>query len=152
MISLMDHDASFLLNSIHCLRLDNSTRTSIGNVIQSAQAQDLLYAIVMANHQLVNLVRPKKYILQAADLHLIMNFINSSSSFKSSVSWTPLCLPNFNDQGFLHAYVCYIAPSVCLLLISTKADSFYELANCKNLIVQVCILYIYMYICISNIL
>jgi len=32
------------------------------------------------------------------------------------------------------AYVCYIATDMCLLLISTKADSFYDLANCKNLI------------------
>lgn len=65
-----------------------------------------------------------------------MNFINASSSLKDSESWTPLCLPKFNDQGYLHAYVCFIAPEVCLLLISTKPDSFYQLSECKNLIAR----------------
>jgi len=136
LVSLMDHDPSYLLNAIHCLRLDNSIRSAISSVIQAAQTPDLLYAILTAKHQLVNLIRPKKYILQPADLHLIMNFVNGSTAFRASESWTPLCLPKFNDSGFLHAYVCFIAPDVCLLLISTKQDSFYELANCKNLIMQ----------------
>ncbi len=77
------------------------------------------------------------------DLHLIANFVNSSNAFKASESWTPICLPKFNDTGFLHAYVCFIATDVCLVLISTKQDSFYPLSNCKNLIVQV-ILSIYL--------
>jgi hypothetical protein len=47
MISLMDHDPSFLLNSIHCLRMDGTTRAGIGSVIQSAQATDLLYGLIV---------------------------------------------------------------------------------------------------------
>ena len=66
-----------------------------------------------------------------------MNFVNGSTAFRASESWTPVCLPKFNDSGFLHSYVCFIAPDVCLLLISTKQDVFYEFSNCKNLIMQV---------------
>jgi len=135
LISLMDHDLSFLLNSIHCLRLDINVRNTISNVIQLAETKDLLYAMVIAKYQLVNLIRPRKYILQPADLHLIMNFVNSSTSFKNSESWTPICLPKFNDQGYLHAYVYYLAEDICLLLISTQAESFYQLSGCKNSIV-----------------
>jgi len=132
----MDHDASYLLNAIHCLRLDSAMRNTISNIIQAAQKPDLLYAILIAGHQLVNLIRPRRYVLQPSDLHLIMNFVNASTAFKSSESWTPLCLPKFNDTGFLHAYITFVAPEVCMLLISTKADIFYELSNCKNAIVQ----------------
>jgi len=135
LISLMDHDFCFLLNSTHCLRLTSVIRQTIVGTIQAAKRPELLYAIVMGRQKLVTLLRPKKYVLTPPDLNLISNFVNSTA-FKGSESWTPLCLPNFNDQGFLHAYVTYIAADVCLLLISTKPDCFYELSGCKNLIVQ----------------
>eukprot|EP01117_Protostelium_nocturnum_P009021 TRINITY_DN3237_c0_g1_i2.p1 TRINITY_DN3237_c0_g1~~TRINITY_DN3237_c0_g1_i2.p1 ORF type:complete len:373 (-),score=90.72 TRINITY_DN3237_c0_g1_i2:84-1202(-) len=135
--SLMDHDISFLLNSIHCLRLDASVRANISSVLQTAQHPDLLYSIMIAGHQLVNLIRPKKYVLQPGDMHLIMNFVHASTAFRTgNESWTPLCLPKFNDSGFLHSYVCFIAKDICLLLLSTKQECFYELSSCKNIIVQ----------------
>ena len=54
-------------------------------------------------------------------IHLLMNFVSSSSSFRTGESWTPVCLPRFNDRGFLHAHVCYVAKDVCLVLLSTQA-------------------------------
>eukprot|EP01114_Cavostelium_apophysatum_P019135 TRINITY_DN6078_c0_g1_i1.p1 TRINITY_DN6078_c0_g1~~TRINITY_DN6078_c0_g1_i1.p1 ORF type:complete len:540 (+),score=106.62 TRINITY_DN6078_c0_g1_i1:38-1621(+) len=134
--SLMDHDSSFILNAVHPLRLDISVRSSIASTIQAAKTPDLLYACIVGKYQLVSLVRPKRFLLQPADIHLIMNFVNASTAFKSGESWTPLCLPKFNDQGFLHAYICYLAEDVCLLLMSAKQDSFFEFATCKNTIVQ----------------
>ncbi|PRP83404.1 hypothetical protein PROFUN_09432 [Planoprotostelium fungivorum] len=135
--TLMDHDFSFLLNSIHCLKLPPQTRASIAQVLQQAQHTDLLYSIMIAGHQLINLVRPKKYVLQPADLHLVINFVHASTALRNgNENWTPLCLPKFNDTGFLHAYVCFIAPDVCLLLLSTKQECFFELSSCKGMITQ----------------
>jgi hypothetical protein len=74
--------------------------------------------------------------LFSLDLHLIVNFVTASTSFKSSESWTPICLPQFNDKGYLHSYVYYITADICLLLISSKAEHFYELSKKKNFIVQ----------------
>jgi hypothetical protein len=50
----------------------------------------------------------------------------------------PLCLPRFNNTGFLHAHVSYVdeACSSCLLLITNEKDSFYELQECRTKIVQ----------------
>ena len=71
--------------------------------------------------------------------------VNSSTSFKSAPeSWMPICLPKFNDKGFLHAYVSYITPTypgpasdLCLVLVSSDRDKFFELSQCKQLILQV---------------
>jgi len=134
--SLMDHDYSFLLNAIHCLRLESSQRSNICSAIQAASHTDLFYAILVAEHRLVGLVHPKKYPIQPLDLHLITNFVFASSAFQDSESWTPLCLPKFSDAGFLHTYICFIEKGICLLLLSTKQDSFYSLSRCKDLIVQ----------------
>lgn len=97
-----------------------------------------MFAVLIANNQLITLLRPKKYSLHPADLHLIFNMVSASTSFKTAESWTPLCLPRFNNTGFLHAHVSYIDEdcTACLLLISNNKDAFFELSKCRTQIVQ----------------
>lgn len=40
----------------------------------------------------------KKYSLQVSDIHLILNLVNSTESFKTAESWTPICLPTFDSR------------------------------------------------------
>lgn len=63
--------------------------------------------------------------------------LTGSTTFRSAESWTPLCLPKFNSKGFLHAYICYIERDVCLLMISTDKDRFFDLSEWKGKIVEV---------------
>jgi len=122
-----------MLNSIHCLRLPSSIRNAVGNIIQNGREGDLFYALMIANGQLVHLVRTKKHVLYPPDLHLLINFINSSMAFKSSEAClSPICLPLFNSSGLLHLYVCYLTPDICLILLSTKAEDFPQMTNCKE--------------------
>eukprot|EP01104_Vermistella_antarctica_P004337 TRINITY_DN14808_c0_g1_i1.p1 TRINITY_DN14808_c0_g1~~TRINITY_DN14808_c0_g1_i1.p1 ORF type:complete len:551 (+),score=107.68 TRINITY_DN14808_c0_g1_i1:170-1822(+) len=134
--SVMDRDLSIVLNAVHCLRLPFAIRNTVGRILQSTRPPDLLFSLLLAKHQLVTMVRPKKHALQPADLHIILNFVYASQSLRSTSSWTPLCLPMFNDQGFLHAYVCFIAEDICLILITTKPDNVYDLAEAKDTIVE----------------
>ena len=60
--------------------------------------QDLVFALIIASSQLVTLVRMKKYYLHPVDLHLIINLVNASESFKAAESWTPICLPKFDSR------------------------------------------------------
>lgn len=75
------------------------------------------------------------------DIHLIFNLVDASTSFRSAESWTPICLPKFNDTGFLHAYVSFFPnnSSACLLLLSTDKEQFFELKECKEKIMGVSI-------------
>jgi len=136
LMSWMDHDLSVVMNATHCLRLDSQTRNLIGSIMHSTKTPNLLYSILIARHQLVNLVRPRKRALHPADLHLIVNFVNTCTAFRASETWTPLCLPRFDDTGFLHAYVCFISTDICLVKISTNPNDFYKMSECRNSIVQ----------------
>lgn len=114
--------------------------------------------MLITNKKLITLLRPKKHSLHPAgeilffmqnfkdrnkflfifiDLHLVFNMVNGSSTFRSAESWIPICLPKFNNKGFLYAYVCYIATNICLLLISPDRDKFFELSEAKSIIVEV---------------
>jgi len=78
-------------------------------------------------------------IITVTDIHLILNLVSASMSFKSAESWTPICLPKFNDTGFLHTHVSYLPRDspACLLLFSTDKEKFFELQECQKKIVDV---------------
>lgn len=60
--------------------------------------QDIVFALLITDGQLVTIVRMKKYFIHAIDMHLIFNLINASESFKTAESWTPVCLPKFDPE------------------------------------------------------
>ena len=132
LLSVMDHDPSIFTDSIHCLPLEQGVRNTVGKILQECRSSSVLYGMIIARRQIVNMIRPRKHPLLPADLHLILNVVNSSTSFRTNESWSPICLPQFNEKGFMHSYVTYIAEDICLLLISTKGDSFYELSECAK--------------------
>ena len=50
--------------------------------------------------------------------------MSSSFSFREDENWLPICLPKFNNSGFLYAHISFVAPELCLVLLVTKADGF----------------------------
>lgn len=42
------------------------------------------------------------------DLHILLNTLSSPSLASTPVSWLPICLPKFNPNKFLHAYVSHL--------------------------------------------
>lgn len=42
------------------------------------------------------------------DLQILINAVHTPSVAANSASWLPICLPKFNPQGFVHAYVNFI--------------------------------------------
>ncbi|PIK41527.1 hypothetical protein BSL78_21630, partial [Apostichopus japonicus] len=134
---LMDTDPCFLLSAVRGLPLDVSVRDVIGQSMQSAKIKDLVFAILIADGQLVTLVHMKKYILHPADLHLVINLLKASSAFETSDSWVPICLPNFDSSGYLYSHISYLDHSpACLLLLTVDQMAFKEMENCKQKIVE----------------
>lgn len=100
--------------------------------------QNLVFAILLGNNRLITLVQMKKYHLHPVDLHLIFNLVQATESLKYSESWTPLCLPRFDNSGFLYAHVSYLADDcqACLLLLTVERDVFFPLSGAKQKIVE----------------
>ncbi|XP_059152253.1 vacuolar fusion protein MON1 homolog A-like isoform X2 [Physella acuta] len=134
LLNLMDIEPGLLLTSVRCLPLDSAVRDTISQtIVQYAKVKDLVFALIIAQNQLVAVVRMKKYYLHPMDMHLILNLINASESFKAAESWTPICLPKFDAAGFLQAHVSYLDDEcqTCLLLLSVDIEAFYILSDCK---------------------
>lgn len=93
---------------------------------------------MVVDGQVVCQVRMDRYRLHPDDTLLILNLVASTESFKSGETWSPLCLPQFDSTGFLHAYVSYLSEDcpACLLLLTVNKDIFYPLSEAKQRLVR----------------
>lgn len=115
--------------------MSTSDRSNIVSSIQSScsKIKDLIFAILLAKNQLISLVRLKNQSLHPVDLKLIFNLIDCSESFKSTESWVPICLPKFDMNGFMYAYITYLSEDceACLILMSSDCHAFPVLSEAK---------------------
>jgi hypothetical protein len=150
--------SSTLLSALECLKLRKSDRATINNTLLKTRSENLLYGLIVASGKLVSVVRPKKHSLHPGDLHLIFNMLFEAGSVKAGggENWIPLCLPGFNNTGYLYMYVSFLnlehpteqmqerpstsegAPDeVAILLISAEKESFFELRSMRDDLVEV---------------
>ncbi|KAF2767868.1 DUF254-domain-containing protein [Teratosphaeria nubilosa] len=146
---------STLLSALECLRLRKTYRRAINDTLLKVRSPNLLYGLIVAAGRLVSVIRPKKHSLHPGDLHLIFNMLFEAGSVRinEGENWIPLCLPGFNNTGFLYMYVSFFStaegdPSssqtserpasgskdeeLAIVLISANKEGFYELRKMRD--------------------
>ncbi|PPJ54542.1 hypothetical protein CBER1_02489 [Cercospora berteroae] len=151
---------STLLSALECLRMRKTHRRAINDTLLEVRSPNLLYGLIVAAGRLVSVVRPKKHSLHPGDLHLIFNMLFEAGSVKANggENWIPLCLPGFNNTGFLYMYVSFFNASeekpeaegpegrpsssgenndeLAIVLISANKEAFFELRKMRNELVD----------------
>lgn len=146
---------SALLSALECLKIRKSQRHTINNTLLKTRTEKLLYGLIVAGGRLVSVVRPKRHSLHPSDLQLIFNMLFEAGSVKAGggENWIPVCLPGFNNRGYLYMYVSFLSafedstnpegrPStassksredeIAILLISADKESFFELKQMRD--------------------
>ncbi|KAK4969212.1 Vacuolar fusion protein mon1, partial [Elasticomyces elasticus] len=148
---------STLLSAIECLKLRKSQRQLVDNTLLKVKSPSLLYGLIVAGGKLVSVVRPKKHSLHPGDLHLIFNMLFEAEGVKAGggENWIPLCLPGFNNTGFLYMYVNFLSAStsseavterpasssgrdneIATIFISANKEGFFELQQMRAKLVD----------------
>lgn len=147
---------STLLSALECLKIRKSHRHVINSTMIKARVDDLLYGLVVAGGRLVSVIRPKKHSLHPGDLQLIFNMLFEAEGIKAGGgdSWVPICLPGFNENGYLYMYVSFLdmggqfvrelgtdehiakEDSVAIILLSANKESFEDMHSMKNYLVH----------------
>ncbi|KAL2471214.1 SAND family protein [Abeliophyllum distichum] len=122
---------STFLHAYTCLPLAYATRQAAGLILQEIAHSGVLFAILMCRHKVISLVSAQKASLHPDDVLLLSNFVVSSESFRTSESFSPICLPRYNPMAFLYAYVHYFDVDTYLLLLTTSSDAFFHLKDCR---------------------
>lgn len=151
---------STLLSALECLKLRKSHRHVVNSTLLKTRSDSILYGLIVANGRLVSVVRPKKHSLHPGDLQLIFNMLFEAGSVKAGggENWIPLCLPGFNNTGYVYMYVSFLSlndaepsttrhqedisnehPStrsgdseIAIIFISTNKESFFELRQMRD--------------------
>ncbi|OBA24455.1 DUF254-domain-containing protein [Metschnikowia bicuspidata var. bicuspidata NRRL YB-4993] len=104
-------------------------------------AADLLFGFITMEDRVVTHLRPRNHKLTSRDISTLLYIIglNSESltSGKDADLWIPLCMPEFNNSGFLHCYVKTFLLSSCdrpmtIILVSGNKNSFFNMKEAAN--------------------
>ncbi|KRZ27329.1 DNA ligase 4 [Trichinella pseudospiralis] len=140
LILVMETDFSLLLNAVRCYTLPHSTRETIVQVMSSccSQPKCIVFAVLLVHDQLVAYSGKKKATLSPSDLALLINLVASNISFKDAESWSPICLPAYDESTFLSAHISYLTENspACLLLLTAEKDSFFTMSEVRNKIID----------------
>ena len=151
--------ASTLLSALECLKIRKSERHVINNALLKTRTEKLLYGLIVAGGRLVSVIRPKRHSLHPSDLQLIFNMLFEAGGVKAGggENWIPLCLPGFNNRGYLYMYVSFLSAysdkasddlqspaskktgredEIAILLISADKESFFELKQMRDDVVD----------------
>lgn len=138
---------SALLGALECLRLRKSHRHAINNAFLRTRTEKLLYGLIVAGGRLVSVIRPRRHSLHPSDLQLIFNMLFESGGVKAGggENWIPLCLPAFNNRGYLYMYVSFLdvdpeserdlsaaGEEIAIILISPDKESFFDLQHMRD--------------------
>ncbi|KAL6613709.1 hypothetical protein ACP70R_035979 [Stipagrostis hirtigluma subsp. patula] len=131
LIGPFNRNPATFLHAYTCLPLAPSTRQAASAVLQDIADSGVLFALLMCEHKVISLVGAQKATLHPDDILLLANFILSSESFRTSESFSPICLPRYNPMGFLYAYVHFFDEHTYVTLLTTRSDAFYELKDSR---------------------
>ncbi|XP_042388337.1 vacuolar fusion protein MON1 homolog [Zingiber officinale] len=131
LIHSFSRNPATFLHAYTCLPLSFATRQAAGAILQDVADSGVLFALLLCKHKVISLVGAQKASLHPDDMLLLSNFIMASESFRTSESFSPICLPRYNPMVFLYAYVDFLDVDTYLILLTTGPDSFYHLKDCR---------------------
>eukprot|EP00899_Mesostigma_viride_P025246 jgi/Mesvir1/5906/Mv00676-RA.1 len=135
LIHACNWSASVIFRALAPLPLPCRVRWAAANALKGSHCPGLFLGLLLAGHQVVacaTQVSKKSKCLGAEDVLLLINFVMASESFRLSESMSPVCLPNNNSAAFVHAYVYFLEPEVCLVLLTRQPETFHCLSNCRK--------------------
>ena len=98
-----------LLGAYPSLPLPPAVRTQTSQALQTALTSSrAAFALIVSGDAVAALACSVKQQLQQWDVLLLLNFLKSNQSLKQAETFTPICLPTYNPNGHLHAYIRFI--------------------------------------------
>ncbi|XP_044405739.1 vacuolar fusion protein MON1 homolog [Triticum aestivum] len=119
------------LHAYTCLPLAQATRQAASAALQDIADSGVLFALLMCDHKVISLVGLQNATLHPDDILLLANFILSSESFRTSESFSPICLPRYSPMAYLYAYVHFFDENTYLTLLTPRSDAFYDLKDSR---------------------
>lgn len=144
--------SSLLDNSRLTMKITNTTRNRLNSTLLLLREKDdeYIFGLLTYKEEVISLMKPKNHNLSYKDItNLLLLISNNQHQDVSEDLWIPVCLANFNSNGFLY---CYIKPidlskylavdgkfveplNINVILLSTNKNNFYKMQEiCSKII------------------
>jgi hypothetical protein len=132
-IERCDSEPNYLLQTTSCLTLlAKGMRAKIQAIMNKNRCESAAFSIMLAGNEVIALLSGGKRTLSVQDLLLLIQ-VTGSVSVRQEESWTPICLPQFNDGGHLFAYVYTVPKSeISFIFLTTSPGAFNELRDYRD--------------------
>jgi hypothetical protein len=114
-------------------------RAAVDAALRTAvQSSGALLGLVVSAGQVVSLAAAagaaRRPPLQQWDVLLLLNFLHANESLKRAETFSPLCLPTFNPNGHLHAYIQFVssATNTAIVLAGGAVSDFHSMASARR--------------------
>ncbi|GLC37257.1 hypothetical protein PLESTB_001143000 [Pleodorina starrii] len=137
LVGMLGSDFSYLLAAYKPLPVPAADRSAITELLADAvRASGAVYGLLMADTYVVAMSRAKQQpALHPDDLLLLANFVMCNNAYRHGhgEAFSPVCLPHYNSDAFLHAYIHYLDASagLYLVLLSGSAEAFHQLSAAR---------------------
>lgn len=165
------NNCGMIVGGLECVRLHKTIRDRIDRILLKHRTENILYGLLVApNGRLISILRPKRHTLHTSDLQLLFSILYGTDTFKSSIDkqdgminsrnedfWVPICLPKFNPNGFLYAFIQFVdlkderlmrlhdlalpqsateGSDFAVILLSAFKETFFEMRTASRNIIQ----------------
>ena len=129
-----------LLGSFPSFALPTATRVLLVEALRTAMdSTRALFGLIMSAECVVALCAMGRQQLQQWDVLLVLNFLKSNVSLRRAETFTPICLPTYNPNGHLHAYIHYLdeeTGTALVLLVGGANPDFQQLSRAQQHLVE----------------
>ncbi|KAJ3068307.1 Vacuolar fusion protein mon1b [Podochytrium sp. JEL0797] len=162
LIAAFSRSPAYSLESTPTLAMPTKLRSKLAKTMSTTPPKHVLYALLATKTHLLTTLHPKPTPLHPKDALLLLTLLHANlSTFQSGIeAWTPLCLPEYNPNAFLNAYVCCLLPAqervdpgtecesgleeegrgsredVFLVCVSREREGFYDVSQYKQSIME----------------
>ena len=112
----------------------------------------LLFAFFSVGRKILSSMRPKNHALSNRDVNILFSVLANASPpleiQKFEDSWIPICMPDFNPNGFLYAFVkrfypknfspaeCQSTSPLTLILLSSTKNGFFHMQQIAQYLID----------------
>jgi hypothetical protein len=146
LLHMSENELSVALNAIPVFPLPYDTRLLLLDALDEAREDVAPFALLLGKDgSFVAGLGPRtkkskfgSFLTHSMDFLLLSNFVNGGPHAIGMETWTPLCLPLYDDSGHFHAYCAGVSEGVFLLLLTTdpSLDRFHEASKRKIAFVE----------------
>jgi hypothetical protein len=142
LIKRMSCDPTFIFRAASVVSMNIELRRDVERALVESRnyevnPEDHLYSLALHGSSLVASISPKDQPLHIDDFLLLINFVANVCSSQQGEIWAPICLPKFNDTGYLWCYCTKLENcGITLVELATAQDAFPALSRRATVVQQ----------------